>query len=216
MAELAEDFFRMLGQLTATSSAELLCQLPLDVDASQRTKLLLEFEAGRAHFAFCYVLKLSHLHNAPHAIFKMANLDTAVAWQAADLCMTSHSSHPRVRRLQSPALREQYERWKRGDDLFSEDLQDLAEFIAELRFAFSTDRPGEALHRNTRHIGSRGTHRSNLRRCTSVARRMHPQGPVQIPGTLGQQHNTPLGPMPPSRSLRSRTRPTICILARRS
>ena len=36
--------------------------------------------------------------------------------------------------------------WQQGMSLFDERCGDMCEFIAELRFAFSTDRPGEGQH----------------------------------------------------------------------
>ena len=72
---------------------------------------------------FSYVVKLSHLHNAPFALFKMAHLKREVAYQAGDLCMASESIHPRIQRLQATPLREQYQRWRYdGADLEDDDM----------------------------------------------------------------------------------------------
>ena len=91
VAELTEEFFKMLGQLTSTSSAQVLAKLPNDISPTERHQCLQEFEAGRAHMCFVYVLKLTHLHNAPHHVFKMASLDKRCAWEAGDSCMASDS-----------------------------------------------------------------------------------------------------------------------------
>ncbi len=155
VAELAEEFFQMLNTFANTSSARLLARLPPDINTEERATCLREFEAGRTHIIFGYVLKLSHLHNAPYAVFKMANLDTTVAWKAGDECMASWSDHPRIRRLQEPPLRDQYHHWRAGADLFLDDgLTELCEFIAELRFAYSTDRPAEAQHAKVHKAGA--------------------------------------------------------------
>jgi hypothetical protein len=144
VAELTEEFFTMLRSVSSSSSAELLRKLPIDISAEERNICLVEFETGRAHINFGYILKFSHLFNAPFLSFKIAHLLNRVAWGAVDGCIASSSAHPRILRLLT--LEEQWQRWKGGSDLFNEDLQELAEYVGELRFAFSTDRPGEAQH----------------------------------------------------------------------
>ena len=144
MAELTEEFFTMLRSVSSSSSAELLRKLPIDISAEERNRCLVEFETGRAHINFGYILKFSHLFNAPFLSFKISHMLNHVAWGAIDGCIASSSAHPRILRLLG--LEEQCQRWKDGEDLFHEDLQELAEYVAEQRFAWSTDRPGEAQH----------------------------------------------------------------------
>ena len=153
VAELAEEFMQLLGRLNTTSSGELLASLPARTSAPDRQTCLLEFEAGRAHLNFVYVMKLGHLHNAPYCVYGIAHYDTAVAWRAGDKLAASRSNHPRVREFQEPAMASQFAMWKDGADICSEPLKDLCEFIAIERFAWSTDRPGEALHARISKMG---------------------------------------------------------------
>ena len=146
VAELAEEFFIMFGEINQRSSAELMAKLPPDIEDCERVRCLTEFESGRAHLNCTYVLKLSHLHSSPYALFKMSHLDRDVVCAAGDVCMASESKHPRIRRLQQPPLAQQYKAFKQGADLFDDSLVDFCEFVAELRFSFSTDRPSEGQH----------------------------------------------------------------------
>ena len=146
VAELAQEFFKLVAHINQTSSAQLVAKLPPDISVAERQTCLKEFESGRAHINFCFVVKLSHLHTAPYAAFQMAHLDFTVAWRAGDVCMASASEHPRIRRLQQPKLTRQYNAWKNGSDIFSDDLMELCDFVAEGRFAFASDRPGEGQH----------------------------------------------------------------------
>jgi hypothetical protein len=145
VAELAEEFFVMLNEALNSGLADLLAKLPIDISEEVRRMCLVEFEAGRNHLVFVYTLKLSHLHNAPFALFKMASLDLRKAHAAGDTCILSNSAHPRILELQRPPLRDQFIRWKAGANLFSDELAELCDFIAQYRFALSTDRPGEVL-----------------------------------------------------------------------
>ena len=132
LAELSEEFFHLLGQWSTASSAELLAKLPHDIEADTRNQCLRECEAGQQHVIFAYVLKLSHLHNSPYTLFRMAHLNTEVAWKAGDECLASASQHPKIRRLQASPLKEQFLRWKAGEaTLFA--MPELCSFIAELR-----------------------------------------------------------------------------------
>ena len=132
LAELSEEFFHLLGQWSTASSAELLAKLPHDIEADTRNQCLRECEAGQQHIIFAYVLKLSHLHNSPYTLFRMAHLNTEVAWKAGDECLASASQHPKIRRLQASPLKEQYLRWRAGEaTLFA--MPELCSFIAELR-----------------------------------------------------------------------------------
>ena len=134
----------MLRSISSHSSANLLRKLPVDISAEERNRCLVEFETGRAHINFGYVLKLSHLFNAPFLSFKISHMLNRVAWGAVDGCIASSSAHPQILRLLE--LEEPCQRWKSGEDLFHEEQQELAEYVAEKRFATSTDRPGEAQH----------------------------------------------------------------------
>ena len=132
LAELSEEFFHLLGQWSTASSAELLAKLPHDIEADTRNQCLRECEAGQQHIIFAYVLKLSHLHNSPYTLFRMAHLNTEVAWKAGDECLASASQHPKIRRLQASPLKEQFLRWRAGEaTLFA--MPELCSFIAELR-----------------------------------------------------------------------------------
>eukprot|EP00973_Karenia_brevis_P088861 12324618-Karenia_brevis.AAC.1 len=88
--------------------------------------ILREFESGRAHICLMYTLKLSHLDCAPHCVFSTAHLCKDIALQALDKCIASGHQHPALRRFQTDEMKLLIDRWRNGEDLFSEDLRELA------------------------------------------------------------------------------------------
>jgi hypothetical protein len=146
VAELATDFFEMLGGLCRVSSGELLATLPGDISPEQRACCLREFESGRAHICLTYTLKLAHLSEAPHCYFAIANLNRTVAIRAAELLINSDSAHLRAFQLRGHPMFELYQRWKSGESLFHIELLPLCEYVCTARLAGSNDRPGEGQH----------------------------------------------------------------------
>jgi hypothetical protein len=153
-AELSHtDFFDMLQGLVSTSTADLISQLPGDITAAERLKLINEFESGRAHLTFMYIMKLTHFSVPPFCVFKLGCLDEAVARAALQQCLDSGSDHPRIKRLRSPELFDLCLRWLAGESLVDVELGPLCAFVGEVRLALSSDRVGEAPHAKTKKAG---------------------------------------------------------------
>ena len=153
-AELSHtDLMDLLNELVTTSSASVVATLDNEITNEDRRTIMLEFEAGRSHVVFVYIMKFSHFGGPPYSVFRMAYIkDEAVAREACLLCMTTNVRHERLAELRREPLYSLCLLWFSGISLYAEDgsfkpeFYDLAVWIAELRFALSSDRPQEGEH----------------------------------------------------------------------
>ena len=75
-AELsAGEIFARLQQLVQGSSAAMLAKLPPLTDAQTQTKVLTQFEAGRAHLCFVLTMKVAHFGEGHFTMFQLGLFD---------------------------------------------------------------------------------------------------------------------------------------------
>ena len=119
-------------------------------------------------------MKVSHFSEVSWSLFQhMAHTEQHIAQEAACDCLDSPCAHPRIVRLRS--LRGLVDQGLAGDaDLQGEDLKPLAEFIAELRVAPTTERPVDGLHARTSKRGN--TRPSHTEAFQSYGLRIHKVG----------------------------------------
>ena len=99
----------------------------------------------------------------PWSVFRMAYIsDEDIGRQACISCLNSSSTHPLILELRRQPLYDEAMQWIAGESLFeivdyefriAPQFQSLASFIAELRFASSSDRRQEGEHARSRKWG---------------------------------------------------------------
>ena len=145
LAELScGKFFDVLKEMCDLNLADLLLKLPAELDPTEKGMLLQDFERARSQLLFILTLKLSSLTAPPLLLFGISSFDLAASIAATRTCLQSTCSHPKIQQLQSEPLCSQAWAYCRGDDI--EGLEVLAEFAAELRFGFSSERLVEGGH----------------------------------------------------------------------
>ena len=138
------DFFRYLNDLANTASASLLQALPATLTAAQRAACLHEFELGRAHLVFVFVLRLSHWESDDFLIFGCAHHDPVVGKRWLRRSLVCASDQRLYQRLRAGVLYDEANLWLDGEDLT--ELRVLAGFLGELRFAWTAERHIEGEH----------------------------------------------------------------------
>ena len=138
------DFFRYLNDLANTASASLLQALPATLTAAQRAACLHEFELGRAHLVFVFVLRLSHWESDDFLIFGCAHHDPVVGKRWLRRALVCASDQRLYQRLRAGVLYDEANLWLDGEDLT--ELRVLAGFLGELRFAWTAERHIEGEH----------------------------------------------------------------------
>jgi hypothetical protein len=141
-----------LSVILGTSSAQCVASMPRDIGATTRRNLLQEFELARTHICFYCSVKLAHFGDMPWCVFQIAHKNPDISSRALERCLVSNSPHPRLQRLRT-TLHTQALQWLDGASLMEPRMRDLAEFVAELRFAPVSDRPGESFHAMTHKRG---------------------------------------------------------------
>ena len=137
-------FFRTFASLCDVTIADLLLQLPTELDVAQRGLLLQDVERARGYILFALTLKLSSFAQPPALLFAIADRDRTVATNAIQKCLGSTCNHTRVQALQSEPLLSQARAFIHGEDM--RNLQELFRFAAELRFGWSSERCVEGGH----------------------------------------------------------------------
>lgn len=140
------ELMRLLNELADVTGAELVMKLPADLTDAQRATVLAEFDNGRSHIILFLVTKLSHSSQAPWMLFQLGCFDKETIDTALSMLLACSSHHPLVKELQQPPLRQQAERWLHSDRsaIFDPSMVELCVFVAGLRFASISERPGDA------------------------------------------------------------------------
>ena len=173
-AELSEgSFLDLLGQLWALSTVEVLRVVPADVEQAKRRSIVQEFDRARAHLAFYFAVKLSHLQAMPWKVFQIAHTNEVIAQLALREALTSSCRHPVLQQLQGP-LRRSCEGWLEGESLLEPDKVDLQKFIASLRLVPTSERAVEGQHAKVHRQGlGRPNHTEHMQsyfvRCKEMA-----------------------------------------------
>ena len=101
----AGQFLDLLSSLWQVSAAEVLRVLPAAMEERDRKAIMQEFDRARAHLAFYFTVKLSHLQELPWKILQLGHRNEVVAQMAANDILSSASPHPHpfVQKLCQPA-----------------------------------------------------------------------------------------------------------------
>jgi len=145
------EYYRCISKFASRSELDLLALLPSDLSEAERAKLVEEFYDGMNHLVFIMLVKLCHVEEVPWCIFHLTSARKAVVDAALTRLLVSDHTHPKVRMLQSPPLREQAELWLAAANvrrILAPDLRELLMFVAQFRFAHLGERPVNAyLHK---------------------------------------------------------------------
>ena len=156
------EFLQVASNICESCAVDLLQGLPADISREDRTALLQEFDAGRAHLCFYLALKLTALEEWPWKLCVLAHPYVDLAHVVLREALASTHSDTRLSALQGP-LRPLCVRWLAGESLLGDGMQPLLKLIASLRFIPINERPAEALHRQTKlHGRSRPCHSVGL------------------------------------------------------
>lgn len=145
----AGQFLDLLSSLWQVSAAEVLRVLPAAMEERDRKAIMQEFDRARAHVAFYFTVKLSHLQELPWKILQLGHRNEVVAQMAANDILSSASPHPHpfVQKLCQPGpLRQACQRWIGGESLSAGNMKELRKFVATMRFVPTSERAIEGQH----------------------------------------------------------------------
>ena len=180
-AELSSgEFLDILRRLWAVSAVQVLRVLPANLTRPDRTLIMQEFDCARAHLAFYFTLKLTHLQEMPWKILQVSHSNEVVAQLAAQEALSSACRHPLVAKLQG-TMKHACEGWLAGESLMGPGKTELQQFIAPLRFIPISERPIEGQHAKMhRHGTGRPNHTEHYQsyfvRCSEMARAIETGG----------------------------------------
>ena len=144
------DFVRELRAQLDMSAAEVLLNMPTNLDRRKQALLLSEFEKGRASLIFNIALKVSAVSVPPLLLFGVAHLDVEKAREALRSCLASDNVEGLMVELKAPHVIVEAQDFLRGESL--SELPSMSKFVAKLRFAFSVERAIEGEHAHIHHL----------------------------------------------------------------
>jgi hypothetical protein len=141
----AGDFLELFRSLFLATTGALIMGLPNDMDRSEKSECVKEFEHGRAGFLFEITLKVSAIMEPPCLLFACAHPKVSVSIRAMKVCMVSSCKHKRILELQSSPLKEESEVYTQGIEPLVA-LPDLQIFVCRFKWGYGTERLGEGGH----------------------------------------------------------------------
>ena len=121
-----------------------------NLDDSERTSIMMDFERARQHLMGTFTLKLHHWKEAHFQAFGIAHCDKTKALRCYFNAIRSASRHPLLQELRSDAFAEDravYEEARGGQlSLLGAEAPLLKCLMAKLRASPSAERPAEGLH----------------------------------------------------------------------
>ena len=154
----AGDFFRMFRSLQAKVASDLLVQFPVSLTSQERRHLVRNFEIGRAHLFYTFVVKLSAYSTPPLLLLACAHHDTNIAHDALRECLAADPQlHPRLSELHDEPLASQAQAYLHGEVL--EDHAQLELVAAKMRFGFAVERRVEGGHALVNRRSALASHR---------------------------------------------------------
>ena len=147
--------FKDLAEEEASAGGQLLGQLPADIDAKQKKRLVQEFHSGIAGLKFNLRFKLHSYQEEPAIIYRLGHPSQDLAIDAMRTVLASSDRHFRVLEFQCQPVRRQAMSFINGDKLYCNDeldegMRELATLIGAAVFAFSSEWRGEGEHALTK------------------------------------------------------------------
>ena len=141
------DFMQEWEQHGFPRAAQVVQSIPNDVDAETKAELLQEFEAGRVWLVYYFTLKLSHLDNAPHILYRLVHHRLHVRSAAINAALHSpYRRHPCMQLFDDQEMRSLAQRYQEGEDSAELWGSEFGHFLACIRFIPISEQDAEPMH----------------------------------------------------------------------